>query len=117
MIHYNVWFALKEGIAEDSGLMVVDRFLRDLSAAGEVSAYRLLRNTSEGARTKMPKYHAVIEFADEAALSQAMKNQTARGIHTGDHGQIISVVSEFRVEIFRVLAPYPTGAMLYACEI
>ena len=117
MIHYNVWFALQEGVGEESGLGIVDGFLRELCAAGEVSAYRLLKNTSEGARTKLPRYHAVIEFDDDEALSKAMKDQAARGIHTGGHGQIIGVVSEFRVEIFRVLTPEPTGATKYACEI
>jgi hypothetical protein len=117
MIHYNVWFTLKDEVLEQRGLAVVDGFLRELCAAGEVSAYRLLKNTSDGARTKLPRYHAIIEFADDAALSQAMKNQVARGIHAGGHGEIINVVSEFRVEIFRVFTPEPIGAMLYACEI
>jgi len=117
MIHYNVWFALKDGVTEEGGLAAVDGFLRELCAAGEVSAYRLLKNTSEGGRTKLPKYHAIIEFADDAALSQAMKNQAARGIHAGGHGRIIGVVSEFRVEIFRLIAPDPAGAVLCACEI
>ncbi len=117
MIHYNVWFALKEGIAEESGLGIVDTFLRELCAAGEVSAYRLLKNASEGTRTKLPRYHAVIEFDDDEALSKAMKNQAARGINAGGHGQIIGVVSEFRVEIFRVFTLRPMGAMKYACEI
>jgi hypothetical protein len=117
MIHYNVWFTLKEGIAEEEGLAVVDGFLRELGAAGEVSSYRLLRNTSEGGRTKLPKYHALIEFADDDALSLAMRNQASRGIHAGGHGKVISVVGEFRVEIFRLFTPDPAGAMRYACEI
>ena len=117
MIHYNVWFTLNDEVLEQRGLAVVDGFLRELCAAGEVSAYRFLKNISDGARTKLPRYHAIIEFADDAALSQAMKNQVTRGIHAGGHGEIINVVSEFRVEIFRVFTPEPIGAMLYACEI
>jgi hypothetical protein len=117
MVHYNVWFALKEGIEEKSGLTTFDRFLRELCVVGEVSAYRLLKNTANGARTKMPQYHAIIEFADSAALAQAMKNQAARGIHNGSHGEIVNIVSDFRVEVFEVLTLEPVEQTLYACEI
>jgi len=117
MIHYNVWFTLKEGIEEHGGLAVVEKFLRELCAIGEVAAYRLLQNNAEGARTKLPRFQAIIEFADDAALALAMKNQGARGIHAGGHGGVGEVVSEFRVEIFRLLLPLPVGNMEYACEI
>lgn len=117
MIHYNVWFAFKDGVGEESGLAVVGNFLRDLCAAGEVSAFRLLRNSAEGPRTRLPKFHALIEFADDAALSRAMRNQGERGIHAGGHGRIVDIVGEFRVEIFRLVAPGTVGDMSYACEI
>jgi hypothetical protein len=117
MIHYNVWFAFKDGIEEGSGLAVIEGFLRELCGIGEASGFRLLRNSSEGARTKLPRFQAIIEFTDDTALSRAMKNQAARGIHQGGHGRIVDVVSEFRVEIFRLLAPDSVGAVQYACEI
>jgi hypothetical protein len=117
MVHYNVWFALKEGVDERAGLETFERFLGGLRGQGEVSGYRLLKNTSEGARTKLPRYQAIIEFADDAALALAMRNQAARGIHNGAHGEIVGIVSDFRVEIFRVVEPAAAGAMAYACEI
>jgi hypothetical protein len=113
MVQYNVWFALKEGIEEKSGLATVSRFLRDLCMGGEVSAYRLLRNTGNAGRTKMPQYQAIVEFADDAAMSQAMRNQVTRGIHHGAHGEIVNVVRDFRVEIFELLAPDASEAMQY----
>ena len=82
---------------------------------GEVAAFRLLRNKAEGARTKLPRFQAIVEFADEAALARAMKNQAERGIHRGGHGNVVDVVSEFRVEIFQLLEP--AGILQYACEI
>jgi hypothetical protein len=117
MIHYNVWFTFKDGVEERDGLAILEDFLSELCLIGEVSAYRLLKNTSEASRTKLPKFHAIIEFSDEAALSRAMKNQNLRGIHQSKHGKVIEIVSDFRVEIFRVLAANPTGATQYACEI
>ncbi len=116
MIHYNVWFTFKDGLEENRGLAVVEEFLRGLSSSGEAASFRLLQNKSEGPRTKLPRYQAVIEFADEAALSEAMKHQAARGIHHGAHGRLVDIVSEFRVEIFRVLSE-EFAAMQYACEI
>ncbi len=117
MIHYNVWFAFKGGVDEGGGLAVIEDFLRGLCAAGEVASFRLLRNSSDGPRTMLPRFQAIIEFADDDALSAAMKNQAARGIHNGGHGRVVDVVSEFRVEIFRVLAPELAGAMQGACDI
>jgi hypothetical protein len=117
MIHYNVWFSLKDGVHEGTGLAVVGDFLRELCAVGEVSAFRLLRNSAEGPRTRLPRFHAVIEFPDDAALSLAMRNQGERGIHAGGHERIVDIVGEFRVEIFRLVAAVPAGAMGYACEI
>jgi len=117
MIHYNVWFAFKDGIEERSGLAVIEGFLRELCGMGEASEFRLLKNSSEGPRTKLPRFQAIIEFTDDAALAQAMRKQAARGIHHGGHGRIVDVVSEFRVEIFRLLAPDAIEVMPYACEI
>ena len=115
MIHYNVWFTLKDGVGECHGLAVIEDFLRGLCGVGEVAAFRLLQNNADGTRTKLPRFQAIVEFSDEAALGRAMKNQVERGIHRGGHGQVIDVVSEFRVEIFRLLES--VGAMSYACEI
>jgi hypothetical protein len=117
MIHYNVWFALKDGTEEKSGLATVSRFLMGLCTGGEVAAFRLLRNTGKAGHTKLPQYHAIVEFADLAAMSQAMGNQVARGIHNGAHGEIVKVVRDFRVEIFELFAPDASEAMQYACEI
>jgi hypothetical protein len=117
MIHYNVWFTFKEGIDEREGLGIIDDFLTELRVLGEVATFRLLRNNSDGSRTKLPKFHAIIEFQDDEALSRAMKNQETRGVHQGKHGEILEVVSEFRVEIFRLVVPEPVGSVMYACEI
>jgi hypothetical protein len=117
MIQYNVWFALKQGVDEKPGLAVVSDYLGGLASAGEAVGHRLLRNASDGARSKLPRYQAIVEFRDDAALSAAMKNQGARGIHNGGHGAIVDVVTDFRVEIFRYIDPEEIGILQYACEI
>lgn len=115
MIHYNVWFSFKDGVDEEAGIAVVRRFLREVSLLGESGSFQLLRNNSQRG-SKMPRFQAVVAFADDDALSRAMQNQHERGIHAGSHGKVMDVVSEFRVEIFRVIPP-PAVAMEYACEI
>ena len=65
---------------------------------------------------KLGAYHAVVEFADQAALDGAMALQAKRGIHTGGHGHILKFVHDLHVEIFTsVTAFQPDGLM--ACEI
>jgi len=122
MIHYHVWFNLKETLDEASALEVVRRFLGELQELGAVSGFRLLRNSGASAKTKLPRFHALIEFANDAQFSAAFASQAARGIHAGLHGQVLALVNHFQVEIFREVAgpDAPTGlalAGLQACEI
>lgn len=100
MIHYHVWFNLKTGVQEENGLPTVKRFLANLCAEDEANTFKLLRNNGEVPRSKLPRYHALIEFADQAQLGAAMKRQRERGIHAGLHGEIIDIVTDFHVEIF-----------------
>ncbi|MGD1088514.1 MAG: DUF6614 family protein [Verrucomicrobiota bacterium] len=122
MIHYNVWFNLQSGISEADGLDIVHSFLDELCVAGSIVGFRLLRNAGEGARTRMPKFQALIEFRDDSQFSAAFRDQAARGIHAGMHGRMISVVSDFRAELFKQIAASTHSAVTepslqYACEI
>jgi uncharacterized protein DUF6614 len=117
MIHYHVWFNLKPGVLEEEGLRVVQRYLTQLGAAGESAGFQLLRNFGRPPRSKLPTYHALIEFTDGEALGAAMKKQTERGIHSGGHGRIVDVVCDFHVEIFTHLPAFQDAETLYACEI
>ena len=119
MIHYHVWFDLRPDVAEAHGLAVVERFLQRLTAEAEAATFQLLRNKGGPPRSKLPRYHALIEFADDAQLSAAMRNQVTRGIHSGLHGDVVGVVANFHVEIFSALDGRPAVASsgLQACEI
>ncbi len=100
MLHYHVWFNLKPGIAEEAGLQVVRDYLTELSGAGDSSGFQLLRNFGRPPRSKLPAYHALVEFPDPKALDSAMTKQAQRGIHTGRHGRVVDTVCDFHVEIF-----------------
>ncbi len=119
MLHYHVWFNLKPGITEQSGLEVVSRFLAHLSEAGEARGFQLMKNVGSPPRSKLPAYHALIEFSDAEALDRAMQQQARRGIRVGGHGQVVNVVCDFHVEIFTSVAVIgqPETDALQACEI
>ncbi|MCC5024482.1 MAG: hypothetical protein J6386_17575 [Candidatus Synoicihabitans palmerolidicus] len=87
-------------MSEPAGLEIVDRFLAELSAAGDSAGHRILRNHGKPPRSRLPLYHALIEFADAAALDAAMKTQSQRGIFNGLHGAVVNAVCDFHVEVF-----------------
>jgi hypothetical protein len=122
MIHYNVWFNLRDGVNETEGLDIVHGFLCELREAGSIAGFRLLRNVGTGAKTKMPNFQALIEFCNDAQFQAAFRDQAARGIHTGMHGRMIPIVSDFRAEVFeQIAAPAQSTvtelSLKYACEI
>lgn len=108
MIHYHVWFNLKPGIPEQSGLRIVSQFLSELTVVGDSPGFQLLKNTGGPPKSKLAAYHALVEFADFPALGAAMKKQTERGIHHGSHGKMVEVVCDFHVEVFEEVGPLPS---------
>lgn len=101
MIHYNIWFDLRANAEEEESLNTIREFLVDLYAAGSIAGFQLLKNSGDSAKTRMLRFQALIEFTDDAQFSTAFSAQAAHGIHTGLHGRVIALVSDFRVEIFR----------------
>lgn len=119
MIHYHVWFDLKPHVNEAEGLAVVERFLARLTDDAEAARFQLLRNRGAAPRSKLSRYHALIEFESDEHLAAAMRQQAARGIHAGLHGAVIDVVTNFHVEIFSAIAATSADRVLglQACEI
>jgi hypothetical protein len=119
MIHYHVWFNLKSDVPEPEGLATVARFLEKLCAIDEAATFQLLANKGGPPRSKLPRYHALVQFVDEAQLADAMRKQATRGIHAGLHGAVIDVVTDFHVEIFSLLKDQLIDLTvgLHACEI
>lgn len=119
MIHYYVWFNLKETISEAKGLATISRFLKGLCVEAEIATFQLLSNKGGAPRSKLARYQALIQFADEAQLGNAMKRQSERGLHSAGHGEVMDVVTDFHVEIFSLLpdAWDETGGGAYACDI
>lgn len=122
MVHYHVWFNLRSGVEESEGLRVVSLYLADLQARSEAVSFHLLRNRGSAPRSKLPRYHALVEFSDMAQLGLAMKHQSAAGVHHGNHGQMVDVVCDFHVEIFEQFEVLGELQLVnrvddYACEL
>jgi hypothetical protein len=119
MLHYHVWFSLRPNVAEADGVLAISKYLDGLCQGQEALEYTLLRNKGNPPRSKLLRYHALVQFTDAGQLAEAMKNQADRGIHSGGHGAVLEVVSDFHVEIFEELATNkPTDIIgAYACEI
>jgi hypothetical protein len=113
MVLYNVRFTLKEAVDESRGVAIVDDFLSELCTNGEAISFRIER---ESVRAEAVRFLASIEFSDDASFARAMKNQEERGIHRGKHGEVVRVVSDFKVEVIRSPGP-KREVMQYACEI
>lgn len=101
MIHYHVWFTLRPGVDEAAGLAAAAAFQAELSAAGRVARCTLTRNTAEPGKSLLPRYHALFEFADDAQMDATFAAQRTAGIHSGAHGELLRLVAEFKVEVFR----------------
>lgn len=117
MVHYHVWFNLKPAISEPEGLEVVSQFMEDLKARNEAHDAQLLVNTGTPPRSKLPKYHALVEFLSDEHFSQAMRNQAARGVHIGPHGSVTRMVTDFHVEVFKLHDRHSEALIPAGCEI
>jgi hypothetical protein len=113
MVLYNVRFTLEEVVDESRGVAIVEEFLSELCAHGEATSFRIER---ESVRSGPARFLASIEFSDDASFARAMKNQEERGIYRGKHGDVVRVVSDFKVEVVRSPGAR-SEAMQYACEI
>ncbi len=111
---YHVWFNLKPDVDEAEGLAAVELFLQSIVTAREALRFSLSRNTAAPPRSRLPRYHAVVTYESGEALSASIKHQAQRGIHTGPHGAMVSVVTDFHVEVF---AEVTQPQLMAACEI
>lgn len=116
MIHYNVWFTIKDEIPEGTGLAIVEDFLRELSTNSTGGRYRLLKNISESPPTKLPRYQAIVEFESDYTLSEVIKSHGDRAAKVRAGRRVVDVVSEFQIEAFRFLEER-VDIKRYACTI
>jgi hypothetical protein len=101
MIHYNVWFSLKDGADEQEELSVIARFLTDLKNRSLIHDFTLLRN--RGVETKMPPFQALILFLDNDQFAKPFTDVAAAGARSGPHGLMIANVDTFMAETFEDL--------------
>ncbi len=100
---YHLWFNLKPGALEAAAIQVARTFLNERVSTGQISAFRLLRNADEPANVNLPRFLALIDFRDRQHFSTAFSGLRRDGIHTGFRGELMRMVSDFRVEFTETL--------------
>ena len=100
MIHYNVWFAFRDGASEADGVARVRDFLDDLRQRRRVDDFKLLRSRAPSGQTRLARFHAVIMFTDQVQFDAAFRDVESTGVRAGRHGLMIADVDTFIVEIF-----------------
>jgi hypothetical protein len=122
MIHYHIYFSLRDPEVEQEAVSIIRQFLAGLREAGAIAGFRLLRNGGGPPKSALLPLEALVEFRDPNQFSSAFATQAAQGIHTGLHGRVMELVSKFQVEVFHEIpstilsasAP-PPGE--FACEV
>jgi hypothetical protein len=105
LIHYNVWFSLRDGAAEADQMQLVRAFLADLKSRRQIYDFQLLKNRAAPGNTRLGPFHALIMFRDNDQFGPPFTEVAAIGIHSGRHGFMIENVTDFVVEVFEEL-PY-----------
>lgn len=95
---YHLWFNLKADASEEEALGAARTFLNEQLAAGQIATFRLLKNTAPATKTSLPRHWALVEFTGREQFSAAFSELRRGGIHHGAHGELIRMVSDFRVE-------------------
>jgi hypothetical protein len=92
LIHYNVTFSFKDGVAQAPALQRVAMFLDDLRTRALIHDYEITQS-EDG-------LHVVgIAFLDREQFGLPFKEVAGIGIHAGAHGFMIENVAQFSVEI------------------
>ena len=90
MIHYNVTFSFKDGVAHEHALQRVAAFLRDLQERALIHEFEITQG-DDG------QHVARIRFLNREQFNRPFKEVTDIGIHAGAHGFMIQNVAQFTV--------------------
>lgn len=101
MIFYNVWFSFRANADGPAELDKVKAFLESLKASSKIHGYRLLTNSGNPSKSRLPPYQVIVEFVDNVQFGLPFAEVSQTGIRSGLHGVMIENVEDFRVEVFR----------------
>jgi hypothetical protein len=92
VIHYNVTFSFKEGVAHEPGLQRVAVFLSDLRTRALIHNFDIRPNENG-------LHFVEIQFLNREQFDRPFKEVATIGIHAGAHGFMIENVAQFSVAI------------------
>jgi hypothetical protein len=95
---YHLWFNLKPEAEEATALAAARSFLSEQLSSGNLTGFRLVRNAADPQTAKLPRYLALIDYQNRDQFDDAFSALRRVGIHLGNHGELMKMVSDFRVE-------------------
>ena len=103
MIHYSIWFWLRDGASEQDMIKRINAFLIDQKNRDAIEGFTLLRNRAPEGKTQLGPLQALITFRTAEQFSEAFQEIARAGIHSGLHGSMAEQVSRFQAETFDVI--------------
>ena len=96
MTSYHVFFSARSEAEEPSLIATTRALAAELTAAGKIRSHRFLRVTNPANFTSLPRFQLIVDCADQTDLDAAMAHVRSR-VHEGPHGEILRLVSDFKV--------------------
>ena len=103
MVHYSIWFWLREGASEQDMIRRVNAFLIEQKNLDAIEDFTLLRNRAPEEKTQLGPLQALITFRSAEQFAEAFQEIAQAGIHSGLHGSMAEQVSRFQAEAFDVI--------------
>jgi hypothetical protein len=103
VIHYSLWFWLRDGASQQDAMHRINSFLIDQKNRNAIEGFTLLRNRAPEGKTQLGPFQALIVFATAEQFAAAFQEIARTGIHSGSHGEMVELVSRFHAETFDVI--------------
>jgi hypothetical protein len=98
MISYNVFFTPRTGIEDQRVTALAHEFLTKLQTEKKIRGYRILRVTNPASFSDLPQFQAIIDYDSQQELDDSMAfMRQAQKIEEGAHGELIELVTNFKV--------------------
>ncbi len=95
MLSYHVFFNPKPDVTEEAVIDCTKRLMADLVAAKQIGSQRLLKVTNP-ANSDASRFQAIFDYETQAQLDASLAF-IGRQVHSGAHGDLIKLVTDFKI--------------------
>ncbi len=98
MHSYHVHFTPKADVGDAELIEKCHAFLRSLKDDGQIESYRLIRITNPASFPALPRFQLIVDYRSQEQLDGSFAfMKSANRIGSPPHGEIMHMVSDFRV--------------------